>query len=150
MVFLINGKYFNEYIFKSHLIVTAFGLVIFFISTILEFCEVNKSLSFIKFACSASACLILILNVGLIDNLLLILILFEPIKFCFCDVFGHRPIGNSLKKILRVIKIFALFLTTFYLYFKAKNMKAPKFFNCPEGLSRDEMEKHIRNKYKTI
>jgi DNA topoisomerase-1 len=37
-----------------------------------------------------------------------------------------------------------------YLYFKAKNMKQPKFYPCPEGLTRDEMEKHIRNKYKTI
>jgi hypothetical protein len=37
-----------------------------------------------------------------------------------------------------------------YLYFKAKNMKQPKFYNCPEGLNRDEMEQHIRNKYKTI
>ena len=37
-----------------------------------------------------------------------------------------------------------------YLYFKAKNMKQPKFYNCPDLLSRDEMEKHIRNKYKTI
>ena len=37
-----------------------------------------------------------------------------------------------------------------YLYFKAKNMKQPKFYHCPEGLSRDEMEQHIRNKYKTI
>ena len=37
-----------------------------------------------------------------------------------------------------------------YLYFKAKNMKQPKFYSCPEGLNRDEMEKHIRNKYKTI
>ena len=37
-----------------------------------------------------------------------------------------------------------------YLYFKAKNMKQPKFYSCPELLTRDEMEKHIRNKYKTI
>jgi DNA topoisomerase-1 len=37
-----------------------------------------------------------------------------------------------------------------YLYFKAKNMKQPKFYSCPEGLNRDEMEQHIRNKYKTI
>jgi hypothetical protein len=37
-----------------------------------------------------------------------------------------------------------------YLYFKAKNMTRPKFYECPEGLTRDEMEKHIRNKYKTI
>jgi DNA topoisomerase-1 len=37
-----------------------------------------------------------------------------------------------------------------YLYFKAKNMKQPKFYSCPEGLTRDELEKHIRNKYKTI
>jgi DNA topoisomerase-1 len=37
-----------------------------------------------------------------------------------------------------------------YLYFKAKNMKQPKFYTCPEGLNRDEMEQHIRNKYKTI
>jgi hypothetical protein len=37
-----------------------------------------------------------------------------------------------------------------YLYFKAKNMKKPKFYPCPEGLNRDEMEQHIRNKYKTI
>jgi hypothetical protein len=29
-------------------------------------------------------------------------------------------------------------------------MKQPKFYHCPEGLSRDEMEQHIRNKYKTI
>ena len=37
-----------------------------------------------------------------------------------------------------------------YLYFKAKNMKQPKFYSCPDGLNRDEMEQHIRNKYKTI
>jgi hypothetical protein len=41
-----------------------------------------------------------------------------------------------------------------YLYFKAKNMKQPKFYKYPDHISCDsssnELETYIRNKYKTI
>ena len=99
---------------------------------LIDFCEtrlrknIEIYLNLLKFSCFSITFFLLLNNYSLINNILFIFLLFEPIKIFVCDVKRYRgQIPKEWKKLVRTIKILAFILTIMYSHLTSKKAMCP-------------------------